>query len=49
MKWVVVIGHRFESYITIVIRKNLSVYPVIYKSSKMQFLLEPAGGVGGLE
>ena len=39
------IGYRFESYITIVVRnKNLPVYPVIYKSSKTQFLLEPAGG-----
>jgi hypothetical protein len=46
MKRVVVIGYRFESYITIAVKnKTLSVYPVIYKSSKTHSLLEPARGL----
>jgi hypothetical protein len=46
MKGVVVIGCRFESYITIAVKNNtLSVYPVIYKSSKTHSLLEPSRGL----
>jgi hypothetical protein len=45
MRGRVVNSYAFEGYIvTEVNNKSLSVYPVIYKISKAQPLLEPMGG-----
>jgi hypothetical protein len=47
MEGVVVIGYRFESYITIAVKnKTLSVYPVIYKKQQDTFFI---GACEGLE